>query len=281
MAYLDRIRDLPSPDFSLYRPFRIDGVDVGYVTHDFATVLDEFAAVFEVRHGAVDLAASLDTPETRTQAVDEVLRKLAERGVIRNWRDERFPISTSFTAPPLLVIERAAVPLFGIRAYGVHINGFVRTRTGIEMWIGKRALDRAMAPGKFDQMVAGGQPAGLGLLDNVIKECEEEASIPEALARRALQVGVISYATARDEGLRRDVLFNYDLELADDFVPRNTDGEIAEFHRWPIARVADIVRNTTGFKFNCSLVVIDFLIRHGLIEPDHPDYVALIAGLHR
>jgi hypothetical protein len=34
------------------------------------------------------------------------------------------------------------------------------------------------------------------------------------------------------------------------------------------------------FKFNCALVVIDFLIRHGLIAPDHPDYVALVRGLH-
>ena len=34
------------------------------------------------------------------------------------------------------------------------------------------------------------------------------------------------------------------------------------------------------FKFNCALVVNDFLVRHGLIVPDHPDYVALLRGLH-
>jgi hypothetical protein len=33
------------------------------------------------------------------------------------------------------------------------------------------------------------------------------------------------------------------------------------------------------FKFNCSLVVIDFLIRHGVITPADPDYFDLVTGL--
>ena len=49
----------------------------------------------------------------------------------------------------------------------------------------------------------------------------------------------------------------------------------------PWERVAEIVRDTDEFKFNCNLVIIDFLIRHGLITPDHPDYLALAAGLRR
>ena len=41
------------------------------------------------------------------------------------------------------------------------------------------------------------------------------------------------------------------------------------------------VRDTDDFKFNCALVVIDFLIRHGLLTPDdEPDYLRLVSGLH-
>ena len=40
------------------------------------------------------------------------------------------------------------------------------------------------------------------------------------------------------------------------------------------------VQDTCDFKFNCALVVIDFLIRHGYIESDHDDYLRLINGLH-
>ena len=77
-----------------------------------------------------------------------------------------------------------------------------------------------------------------------------------------------------------NVLFNYDLELPPDFRPVNADGEIAEFYLWPIERVIETVRNSGEFKFNCALVVIDFLVRHGLIFPDHPDYEEILRGLH-
>ena len=35
------------------------------------------------------------------------------------------------------------------------------------------------------------------------------------------------------------------------------------------------------FKFNCNLVLIDFFVRHGLIGPEDPDYVAICRGLRR
>ena len=38
------------------------------------------------------------------------------------------------------------------------------------------------------------QPHGLSCAENVVKECEEEASIPEALALRARPAGAVSYS---------------------------------------------------------------------------------------
>ncbi len=63
------------------------------------------------------------------------------------------------------------------------------------------------------------------------------------------------------------------------FVPANRDGEISEFFLWPLDKVIETVRDSDDFKFNCSLVIIDFLIRRGFIEPDHPDYLELLSGL--
>lgn len=39
------------------------------------------------------------------------------------------------------------------------------------------------------------QPHGISCIDNVVKECEEEASIPQELARRARAVGAVSYTS--------------------------------------------------------------------------------------
>ena len=38
------------------------------------------------------------------------------------------------------------------------------------------------------------QPHGLSPHENVIKECEEEASIPRELARKAVPAGAVSYS---------------------------------------------------------------------------------------
>ncbi|MEC8136822.1 MAG: DUF4743 domain-containing protein, partial [Pseudomonadota bacterium] len=40
--------------------------------------------------------------------------------------------------------------------------------------------------------------------------------------------------------------------------------------------------DTFAFKFNCNLVIIDFLIRHGILDPDsEPDYTDLCRGLYK
>jgi 8-oxo-dGTP pyrophosphatase MutT (NUDIX family) len=169
----------------------------------------------------------------------------------------------------------------GIRSFGQHLNGFVRRDDGIHMWLGRRANDRLLFPGALDNMVAGGLPHDLPLDQNLAKECREEADVPEELARQARPVGIVSYNRVTERGYRPDVLYCYDLELPVDFVPRNTDGEVAEFLLLPLADVARIVHDTDEFKLNCNLVVVDFLIRHGWLGPDRGDYVDLVQGLRR
>ncbi len=276
MSFLERIVSCDPAKVADYSPFIIDGAPVGVVEPALARALKAHGDVFVADGGALGLAPTLDTLESRTEAVEGVLRKVYEAGDLDDWRDERFPVSTAFAAPALLHIDRGAVPRMGITGYGVHVNGLV----GDSMWIGRRAADKKLSPNKLDQVVAGGQPAGLGLRENLIKEAAEEADIPAGIASRAVPVGCVSYCVLRPEGLRRDVLFNFDLELPSDFEPRNTDGEISEFYLWPMERVIETVRDTAEFKFNCSMVIIDYLIRTGRIEADHSDYEALVKGLH-
>lgn len=279
MSFLDRIQAVNQYDLSDFRPFRVGRVGVGFVRHRFAATLARWPDVFEVSTTAASLTPTLDTPPARTAALQAVLLQLRDEGRLPHWRDELYPVNRYFAEPPYLLLERAAAPWFGLCAYGVHLNGFVRTAQGIEMWLGRRARDKPSEPGKLDQLVAGGQPAGLGLHANLLKESWEEAGIPAALAARAVPVGAVSYCRETPPGLRPDVLFVYDLELPSDFTPVNQDGEMEAFLRWPLARVLTTVRDTDAFKLNCALVVIDFLIRHGSIPPEQPDYLALLHGL--
>ncbi len=283
MSFLDRIRAANGYDRSGFRSFEIAGQNSGWLRHAFAERLTRWPEVFRVEAEHVALAPALNQPTTpeaeRSQAVAEVLQALREEGVIPGWRGELYPLNRYWADPPVLLIERAASALFGICAYSVHMNGFVCRPDGLHMWVARRSWNKPTEPGKLDQLVAGGQPWGIGLRENLVKECGEEAGIAPAMAVPAQSVGAISYVVESSQGLRPDVIFTYDLELPTDFVPRNTDGEVEEFFLWPIERVIGTVRESEDFKFNCSLVIIDFLIRHGILGPEHPDYVALQKGL--
>jgi len=279
MSLLDRIRTCQIWDRARYRPFRVAGQSVGWVTGDVAQRLRGFPKLFRISDASVDLDPGLTSFEARSEAVAEALLALKAEGLVRGWRNEPYPVGTDFYAPPLMQMERAAVPLFGVRAYGVHINGFVGAGEDLKLWVGKRAANKQTAPGKLDHIVAGGQPMGLSLMENVIKESAEEAGMEAALARQARPVGLVSYITERSEGLRNDICFAYDIALPDSFVPHNTDGEIESFSLWPIAEVRRRMAETEDFKFNVALVNIDFLIRHGHLSPDEPGYVDLVEGL--
>lgn len=282
MAFLDRIATCNAHDLSGFRPFEVADRRVGWVRHAFAERLASAPDVFEVTDDTVRLAPGLTTPEARTRAVDGVLRDLADAGIIRGWRDEPYPVASRWGETPLMTVERAAAPWLGLRAWGVHVNGFVREGGNVAMWVARRARGKQTWPGMLDNMVAGGQPAHVGLMENVVKECAEEAAIGAELASAARPVGTISYVMEIEEGLKPDVMFCYDLELPPGFAPRPTDGEVESFTLMPIDEVAAIVRDTAEFKFNCNLVVIDFLLRHGLLDPDRePDYHAICRGLRQ
>ena len=280
MSYLDRIRECAVFDPADYLPFRVADTRVGRIHKDFVGELGPYTGIFRISKDGVELADNLDTLERRTDAMDRVLRKLHKDGLVPGWRDEPYPVTTSFRVPALLHMERAAVPLFGIQGYGVHINGIIERGDGKSMWIGRRSLSKPTGPGKLDQVVAGGQPSGMSLRENLLKECAEEAGIPAETAAGAVSVGTVSYLTERPEGLRHDVLFNFDLRLPDDFTPVNTDGEVADFYLWPMEKVMAVIRETDDFKFNSALVIIDFLIRHSFIDAGHADYVEIVDGLH-
>lgn len=283
MSYLQRIQEANRYVLSDYRPFRVAGVHVGHVRHGFAERLKRWPGVFAVSADLVCLESSLDGDDvdsrTRTAAVDSVLRDLHAQGDIESWYDEAFPVSRNWNDPPLLLMERAALPRFGVRGYGVHMNGYVREGDEIRLWVGRRASDKPSYPGKLDHLVAGGQPYGISLLENLIKECFEEAGIPRSRAALARPAGQISYAVDTGNGLRPDMIFVYDLELPADFRPVNRDGEVESFHLWTLEDVSRRIRTTTEFKFNCALVIIDFLMRVGFIAKDHAEYAEIMLML--
>jgi 8-oxo-dGTP pyrophosphatase MutT (NUDIX family) len=235
--------------------FRIGGAQVGWVKPDLAVRLAAFPEI--AQDGDVLVL-------TEPAALPTIARRLSDAGCYR-WRHEEFDIRAQPDGPVLARLDRGALPSFGVLAVGVHVNGLVRRAEGLHVWVARRAANKSLDPSKLDHIVAGGVPAGLTPAETLIKEAEEEAAIPSSLAAKAVEVGTISYVMERPEGLRRDILDCYDLDLPGDFRPHAADGEVETFELWPIARVMEAVRETDDFKFNVNLVLIELFQRLGLI----------------
>ena len=279
-SYLDRINACNNFEATHYLALLIAGKVYGQVQPDFAQHLAHWPEVFTVTATTVTLNPELVDYTSRTAAVAPVFRALHQQGVIDSWVAEAYPITHSFGGYAELEIERAATNFMGVKTFGIHVNGLVQTANGVEVWVATRSLDKPFWPGKLDQMVAGGQPVGLGLLENVIKESQEEANIPVELAQQAQAVGTIPYRQQGWRGLDNSTIYVYDLWLPEDFVPENTDGEVIAFERMPLADIARLTETTEAFKDNCNLVNIDLLLRMGEITPQHPQHAAILKILY-
>ena len=264
-----------------FLPWLINGEVVGWLRPQLARVLADQWRLFRDTGAALVLDESLADFAARSEALQQISEWLAERGLTGPLMGEPYPVAPAGRETALCVIDRATGAYFGIRAFGQHLNAYVRRDGDLYMWIGRRARDRLIFPGHLDNMVAGGLPYGISLLDNLLKECEEEAGLAPELARNAVPVGAITYNRVAKRGYRPDVLYCYDLELPGDFVPHNTDGEVESFSLLELQEVARLVRETSEFKLNCNLVIIDFLLRHGFIDPEEKDYLELVSGLRQ
>ncbi|MFT8549956.1 MAG: NUDIX domain-containing protein [Acetobacter okinawensis] len=251
-------------------PLSLGGVPSGWLAPELFTRME--AAGFGTR----DKGFNVPHP-AKLEALGETL---AEEGFYKS-HHELFDVCTDMDQPIVGRIDRGALPLFGFVATGVHMNGLVRKADGLYLWTGRRAANKRLDPSKLDHLVAGGMPAGHTPREALVKEAAEEASIPAALTEQAVQAGRLVYALDRPEGLRRDILYCYDLYLPESFEPTAADGEVESFALLPLSEAYRIVRDTDAFKFNVNLVLIDLFLRTGLIDPRSTQGMALRTGLDR
>jgi 8-oxo-dGTP pyrophosphatase MutT (NUDIX family) len=287
-------------DWTAFTPLLLAGRKLGLVHGDVATALLK-DGLLRQDSGALTLSHEAADTETRTKQLHEILLALVAKGLVPRERKELYPVALSYTAPPVALADRALMPALGFLSCGIHCNAYVgglgaeelrdstvksprplvpESPSPLKLWIARRSLDSATDPGKLDHLVAGGQPYGLTLEENLAKEAWEEAGVPKELVKAAIAAGSVTYSRQQKHMLRRDTLFLFDLELPAGFTPKNQDGEVLDFRRMDIAEVLKLLLDSTNyFKFNVPLVLIDFLIRHGYIAANEPGFAALKAGL--
>ncbi len=260
-------------------PFVVDGYAAGYLGAPRAARLASFADVFEIRESGIAFHRSLSTSAARTGALDRVVRTLSAEGALTRWRDERYRVAASPSAPLLFEIERAAARYFGIATQAAHVNATTMARDGTPaMWIARRSPTKSIDPGLLDNLVGGGVTSGLSIAETVVKEAREEAGIPPQLAALARPAGTVGIFREQPDGIHRETLHVHDVELPPTFVPRNEDGEVVDYRLAAIDEVVEWIGNREGdhvVTADASLVIVDWLIRHGHVTPAHGSFALL------
>ncbi|EIW53418.1 uncharacterized protein TRAVEDRAFT_60881 [Trametes versicolor FP-101664 SS1] len=261
----------------------------------------------------VSFAHGIDTPSARSRVMKDTCERWRDSGLWpdeispRKWRNELYPVyrnpfglrdfpghadedAHGDALNYAFRMERAASGLFGIVTFGVHMTVYEEAPgadgqpPSYSMWVPRRAATKQTWPGYLDNSVAGGIEAGLGVLDCVVKEAMEEASLPEDVVRRhARATGSISYFFRTPRGwLQPEVEYVYDLALPPNsgVQPQPLDGEVESFELLPLEKVVEHMRAGL-FKYNCSIVLVDFMVRKGIITLDNePDYQEIVTRLH-
>src|SRR5215472_3516908 len=273
---VQRLRPVLAPPSSRYVPLWVGDRIAGRVTPERARRLAGWPKWFDVSDDGVLCSPSLATTETRTEAFADVARALASEGALTAWRDERYAVAAGAGWAPLFEIERAAARYFGVHTFAAHANGLVGTRDRWRMWLARRSPTKAIDPGLLDNLVGGGIASGASIADTLLREAWEEAGIAAQLACKAILGGAVEIRRDQPDGLQRETIYVHDLWLPADFVPANQDGEAVE-HRLCDPEEVLAVTATDDITADATLVIADFLLRHGHIATDTPSFAALDA----
>jgi 8-oxo-dGTP pyrophosphatase MutT (NUDIX family) len=282
-SIVERLARVLAPPRGRYTPLLVEGQVAGWLDDARISRIAPMSDVFDVCGDGVAFTTTLDNVAARSAALDSVARALAAECRLTRWRDERYAVAPHFGAPPWFFLERAAARFFGIHTYAAHVNGVVRTVEGIGMWLARRSPEKAIDPGMLDNMVGGGIAEGQSVATTVRKESAEEAGVAPALADCAHPVGTVEICREQPDGLQRETIFVHDLWLPANFTPAGRDGEVVGNQLVALPEAARRIAIDTGddaVTADASLVIVDFLMRHGAIAPDARDYATLDALRH-
>jgi 8-oxo-dGTP pyrophosphatase MutT (NUDIX family) len=233
-------------------PVRVRGVEVGSVARTELAPLAGIAGL-ALRAGALALPDEEDAWHALNLA-------LAAAGRLRGWRDEWYEVRAADGTPMGLRVERASARYWGLLTVAAHCNGHV----GDRLWIARRSLTKATDPGLLDNMVAGGVPAGQSPWQALLREGGEEAGLSPAQMASAVPGSVLRLERDVPEGVQREWLHVYDLELPAGVEPVNRDGEVAGFDCLPLPQALERIGEMT---VDAALATLDFAWRRGFIDP--------------
>ena len=260
-----------------------------------------------------DTSNGTDTANTINAAFSRLVSIAIDQdlfAIIHKQHSEPFAIPGANYSIPIS-IERFASPLFGIINRGAHLTIYTYVSPSpssssspptvsekppsssakeLKIWVPRRSETMFTYPNMLDSTVAGGVRATETPYECILHEADEEASLPASIVHSSLKsVGCVTYMSLSSTGsggehglVVPDVLYTYDMELGEDQKPPEPrDEEVKEFYLLGVEEVKRAL-GRGEFKPNSAVVMVDFLIRHGVVAyEEERDLVEIVARMHR
>jgi len=229
-----------------------------------------------------------NTFEQRIENVAKTLHIGIDSGKVtglNRWRGEAFPLLTTH-GEHVLDMDGSGADIFGFPGGGVHMIGFFNTKDGPRYWVPRRAKTKLSCPGMLDNTVGGSLRSGEDPVECIIREAEEEASLsPEFTRQHVKSCGILSFQMAQwddgNPGFQAQLMYLYEIELPEGLALKPNDDEVDSFSVMTLDDVKNALANG-GFKLNCAMSWIAYMIRHGYITAENEkDLVEIEARLHR
>ena len=135
----------------------------------------------------------------------------------------------------------------------------VKKKNSIILHLAKRSRKLKKFPGLYDNLIAGGQPTNISILDNLHKEGYEESGLKKKYTNLAKKSNVVHYKHNDKKNFNSAIIFIYQLEKLDEMHFSNTDGEVEGFLDVEIDELYKILENKE-LKANCIIPILDFFI---------------------
>lgn len=233
---------------------------IGHLNPEFIPYLQESLqkeSIALIAMGHDKLTIQLGKPRDLSYSLYQLANRMRLGGFIPGWRNEDFAW-VDLNGHKYFRMERAAFRTFGFRSMATHINGYTHGNT---IWLGRRSETKPTDPGKLDNLAAGGITADETPWVSARRELWEEAGVPEQISDQIEPVGRIHMRRpSLDRGFHDEQLYVYDLELADNFVPTNHDGEVSGFIEISLPEAAARIL-ADEFTSDAAFVTADFILR--------------------
>jgi 8-oxo-dGTP pyrophosphatase MutT (NUDIX family) len=233
---------------------------IGYLNPEFIPYLQdllqaESTPLISMRNNCLEIQAG--RPQELSTSLSQLADKMRAGGYVPGWRNEDFAWLDQ-NGHQCFRLERAAFRTFGFRSMATHINGYTKSNL---LWLGRRSDTKSTDPGKLDNLAAGGISADETPWVCAKRELWEEAGVPPQIADQVEPVGRIHMRRpVPGRGFHDEQLFIYDLELPDQFVPSNHDGEVSGFIQISLAEAAARIL-ADEFTSDAAFVTADFILR--------------------